>query len=301
MPDDSEILLATSTGGEWQEQPASPTLGASSYEVQDGYNVFASRDPGLYMAVRANPRLSPGLVSQGLGYSARFRDPDLEQYARQFFGPPPPSGGTIGASPPIPDPAPLPVLIPVIPPYGLPSGGLMASLATLIKYLPALLALVPQLAKWAENAKPGDQLGLENLPDWLRALILTLFGAGVLKIVYDLATSGAAAAATVGGSVPAGFTKAWKANGVQFYRSANGMLGVLNGKGRWKQWRPRKPIVIYSTGAPNIKAMLKADKALAKQAKAIEHMIVRHQAKKSGPAQKRYTLQEVAALKQLAP
>lgn len=57
--------------------------------------------------------------------------------------------------------------------------------------------------------------------------------------------------------------------GVTFYRLANGWLAVMNKKGRWKTWKPKKPIVLYADGASNIKTMLRADKALARQAKQI--------------------------------
>ena len=67
----------------------------------------------------------------------------------------------------------------------------------------------------------------------------------------------------------------WIANGVTFYRLADGKLAVQNKKGRWKVWRPKKPIVLYSDGASNLKTMLRADKALNKQARKIATMLNR--------------------------
>ena len=67
----------------------------------------------------------------------------------------------------------------------------------------------------------------------------------------------------------------WVANGVTFYRLADGKLAVQNKRGRWKVWRPKKPIVLYSDGASNLKTMLRADKALNKQAKKIAAMLNR--------------------------
>jgi len=67
----------------------------------------------------------------------------------------------------------------------------------------------------------------------------------------------------------------WVANGVTFYRLADGKLAVQNKKGRWKVWRPKKPIVLYADGASNLKTMLRADKALNKQAKKIAAMLNR--------------------------
>lgn len=67
----------------------------------------------------------------------------------------------------------------------------------------------------------------------------------------------------------------WVANGVTFYRLADGKLAVQNKKGRWKVWRPKKPIVLYADGASNLKTMLRADKALQKQAKSIASFLNR--------------------------
>ena len=69
--------------------------------------------------------------------------------------------------------------------------------------------------------------------------------------------------------------KPWVANGVTFYRLADGRLAVQNKKGRWKVWRPKKPIVLYADGASSLKTMLRADKALNKQAKKIAAMLNR--------------------------
>jgi len=67
----------------------------------------------------------------------------------------------------------------------------------------------------------------------------------------------------------------WVANGVTFYRLASGKLAVQNKKGRWKVWRPKRPIVLYADGASNLKTMLRADKALNKQAKKVAAMLNR--------------------------
>jgi len=63
--------------------------------------------------------------------------------------------------------------------------------------------------------------------------------------------------------------------GVTFYRLSDGKLAVQNKKGRWKVWRPKKPIVLYANGASNLKTMLRADKALNKQARKIAAMLNR--------------------------
>lgn len=73
----------------------------------------------------------------------------------------------------------------------------------------------------------------------------------------------------------------WVANGVTFFRLADGKLAVQNKKGRWKVWRPRKPIVLYADGASSLKTMLRADKALNKQAKKIAAMLNRRAPRKA--------------------
>lgn len=90
--------------------------------------------------------------------------------------------------------------------------------------------------------------------------------------------------ATHSGIVPGGFVAAWKANGVQFYRNSTGMLGVMNKHGRWKQWRPRKPIVLYSTGATNLKTLFRAERALRKQVREISRAVERHTAPRARAA-----------------
>jgi len=57
--------------------------------------------------------------------------------------------------------------------------------------------------------------------------------------------------------------------GVTFYRLSDGKLAVQSKKGRWKVWRPKKPIVLFADGAGDLKTMLRADAALNKQAKKI--------------------------------
>lgn len=75
----------------------------------------------------------------------------------------------------------------------------------------------------------------------------------------------------------------WVANGVTFYRLADGKLAVQNKKGRWKVWRPKRPIVLYADGASSLKTMLRADKALNRQAKKIAAMLNRRSGIKKTP------------------
>jgi len=81
----------------------------------------------------------------------------------------------------------------------------------------------------------------------------------------------------------------WTANGVQFYRLSDGKLAVQNKHGRWKVWRPKKPIVLMPGGATNLKTLLKADAMLNRQAKRIANMLNRRapRPKRSAAASKR--------------
>lgn len=67
----------------------------------------------------------------------------------------------------------------------------------------------------------------------------------------------------------------WRANGVTFYRLSDGKLAVQNKHGRWKVWKPKKPIVLYASGATDIPTLLRADNALNKQSKKIAKMLNR--------------------------
>lgn len=112
---------------------------------------------------------------------------------------------------------------------------------------------------------------------------ITLPGQGGTSIApFDAGSEGGAVIPTVDIQVGAAsplqsvqVVGSWIANGVTFYRLADGKLAVQNKKGRWKVWRPKRPIVLYSDGATNLKTMLRADKALNKQAKKIAAMLNR--------------------------
>lgn len=67
----------------------------------------------------------------------------------------------------------------------------------------------------------------------------------------------------------------WVANGVKFYRLADGKLAVQNTRGRWKVWRPKRPIVLMPTGASNLRQFLRADAVLNRQAKLLSKALAR--------------------------
>jgi len=76
----------------------------------------------------------------------------------------------------------------------------------------------------------------------------------------------------------------WQANGVTFYRLSDGKMAVQNKAGRWKVWRPKKPIVLMPGGASNLRTLLRADKLLNKQAKALAKMLNRRAPRRSSGA-----------------
>ena len=65
----------------------------------------------------------------------------------------------------------------------------------------------------------------------------------------------------------------WNANGVTFHRLVDGRLAVRNKHGVWKQWRPKKPIVIMPTGQVNLIDLVRADNAIQKQSKKLAKML----------------------------
>jgi len=79
----------------------------------------------------------------------------------------------------------------------------------------------------------------------------------------------------VDGHLGAHIIGSWSANGVTFYRLSNGKLAVQNKHGRWKTWKPKKPIVLMPGGANNLRTLLKADRILNAQAKKIASMLNR--------------------------
>jgi len=98
----------------------------------------------------------------------------------------------------------------------------------------------------------------------------------LLDFPFDLGlfggSGGAAGAVVAGGLV---LTPGWVANGVQFYYVSDGRLAVQRKNGSWKYWRPKKPIVLFASGAKDMQTMLRADNALNKQAKRIASMLNR--------------------------
>ena len=189
------------------------------------------------------------------------------------------------------------------PPVGDPSPGAIVAVSSLGARLPALIR--PQFLGWVGGLTVGARLTFASLPWWLRQALTGLGLTGV-TIAVDEALEAAGLPSLPGsfigpqieGQTIPGINVApaqsqivgsWVANGVRFYRLMDGKLAVQNKRGRWKVWRPKKPIVLYASGASNLKTMLRADKALNKQAKQIAAMLnrrarPRRQSSKSDPS-----------------
>jgi len=93
----------------------------------------------------------------------------------------------------------------------------------------------------------------------------------------------------VQGGLP-GVVGSWTANGVLFYRLSDGRMACQNKVGRWKVWRPKRPIVIMPGGATSLKTLLRADRTLNAQAKQLDAMLRRRVGRRQAkPRQQRAT------------
>lgn len=162
------------------------------------------------------------------------------------------------------------------------SSGVDASLGVGVIALSRLLALVPVLARFFSGVARGTRIRVAALPPWVRQAMALAGVTGILEIVVD-ALPGVDDGlipgfglpdlpANVGGIQVVG---SWVANGVRFYRLSDGRLAVQNSKGRWKIWRPKRPIVMFGNGAKDVPTMLRADAALNRQAKRVRKMLDR--------------------------
>jgi len=162
--------------------------------------------------------------------------------------------------------------------------------------LSRLLPLVPvalrsQLFQWVPRV--GTTIGWSSLPGWLRTVMSGLGFTG-LALLIDGVTDFEALPNIpgIGGGGGGGdhvmhgaaVVGSWVANGVVFYRLADGKLAVQNKKGRWKVWRPKRPVVLYSGGSINIKTLIKADKIVTKQAKQLSSILNRRAPKRKSPS-----------------
>ena len=172
----------------------------------------------------------------------------------------------------------------------LPAGVL--TLAALLTRVPAARHVAIQAAARTLGA---GRAAWNRLPGWLQAAILGVGYAAIDLLIPDeyafpstfpggvqpTAPPGALPGALQHITHGANIVGTWVANGVVFYRLADGKLAVVRKNGTVRVWRPKKPIVLYSDGAKDLKTMLKADKALDKQARQLAKVLSRRAPKPS--------------------
>jgi len=129
----------------------------------------------------------------------------------------------------------------------------------------------------AAAAGAGSRM-VSTLPGPVRAVLAVLgIGAGT-QLVFDWIDVGDGDSGLqlngVGG-IGTTVIGRWEANGVQFFRLSDGRLGAVKKDGRVKLWRPKKPIVLFSGGAGNLRTFLKADAALDRQSKKLRKVLTR--------------------------
>lgn len=155
---------------------------------------------------------------------------------------------------------------------------------------------------WVGTKVIGSRIAYQTLPFWLKQVMITLGLTGV-TIVVDEALDAAGLPNLPGSILPrvgpgdAGLANipipgiqqaqvvgTWDANGVIFYRLIDGRIAVQNKKGRWKVWKPKRPIVLYASGSSDLKTLMRADKAVTKQVKKLASMINRRAPRRKSPS-----------------
>jgi len=189
-----------------------------------------------------------------------------------------------------------------------PGGRRVMGVASAIALLPAVMRILA--AGFFRFFARGSRIAWGRIPGWLQN---ALVAAGVLvgtELVMDIGdntgsngpppdtdivpmppippiSAGPPGVVVIGG---------WVANNVVFYRLSDGRIAVQNKHGRWKIWRPKKPIVLMPTGAGNLRTLLRADAVLNRQAKQIKRMLDRRAA--SRPRKPRVTQEKTIVVAQ---
>lgn len=144
---------------------------------------------------------------------------------------------------------------------GIPIGGTMrwASIPTVVRVILVSLGITEAVDFVFDTDGEGEDFGLVPLP------IHRLFGDGALSPGETIFINNRT------------YTVAshWVANSIIFYRFQSGHQGVRNKHGVWKIWKPKKPIVLYRTGADDLKTLVAADMAIEKQAKKVAKVLTR--------------------------
>ena len=238
--------------------------------------------------VKVGPPFDPGdwwIVGQALRAFGLVLGNLLDEAQEWFRQHIPDFGGT---SPDLPDPSPpMPPARPPGPdlpdPTDIPDGGdddMQQNETILASSIPAVAALALVIRGAIPTLFRGMRIPWSSIPGWLRTVLIGLGFVEGADIIWDLATDGGTdgIGPFFGGDgsedpttrmVEAMTVSTWQANGVQFHRLSDGRLATRNKHGVWKIWRPKKPIVIFASGVANLPDLLRADRAIDKQAKKI--------------------------------
>ena len=202
--------------------------------------------------------------------------------------PPPEGGGPTTNPPPVEDDDdmedfvmngheefPRPDGGPIADPVGLPAVIAVSSMS---------VALRPIVANWLRSGgfSLGQRISWANLPTALKGLLTGLGIERAVDILWDWDGEGSDSGLipfNIFGSgsddpttamVEAMTVSTWEANGQTFHRLSDGRQAVRKKSGVWTIWRPKKPTVLFSTGAADIKDLLKAEKIITKQLKSLK-------------------------------
>lgn len=158
--------------------------------------------------------------------------------------------------------------------------------------LSQLVRLLPAAAVSAIRAAGGQW---SRLPAWVRFMLTTIGIAEGSDILIDDGGGDAPAVPMPGSRGIVGAEDAtdvfinaggamvdpqhglvvhqWRANGVPFVKFADGYQAAWSAKRGWKYWRPKKPIVLTSSGAKDAATARRAYAALKNQAKGLKPMV----------------------------
>lgn len=139
---------------------------------------------------------------------------------------------------------------------------------------------------WFSTAAAGSRIGWATLPGWLRTALVSVGATAGAVLVMDEGTGVpfidipgfGGQNGHVGPHLEhlgAHVIGQWVANGIVFYRLSDGKIAVQNKHGRWKVWRPKKPVVLMPGGASNLRTLLRADAIVNRQTKKLAKMIQR--------------------------
>lgn len=156
------------------------------------------------------------------------------------------------------------------------------------------IGMVRRIALWMtqNGVRRGVQVAWARIPFWMRAILPALGASAGYDVIFDLDDSGEAVPAfpmIPGGQLPEGLPTGpgqqpgpgvviiggWVANGRRFYRLSDGKIATQKNSGKWTVWRPKRPIVMYATGAADLDVLLRADRAVDKQSSKLAKMLRR--------------------------